>query len=406
VQSYVYPSSNRDSFLAPQADNTDDSTLPPPELNPLLNPLLGQHMGRWAEVYFTSPPEKREQAVLELLHELEAADAQREDVADSATSIPEQVSVPVSFPSFRIAAELQSVGCPSCGHKNRADQRFCGMCGTRLEENATAIDLGMEDVRRPEPALAAENEENVESQFLAPRHADDEPPLLLMRRGPSLEPSPEFSTVEPDRQVRDYDRNGDEPGWTPYSTPPSNSYRLYVGAVLAMLFVVLIYIAWRGAQAKTPVAMQAPPATEQPAPPASTQSASTQSPLPAETTKTIDRRTFPVNVPVAASHGGAEKNPEAPALPGNGSEEFAMAQSYLNGTDGKERNSEEAATWLWKAVAKRNAAATLRLSDLYLKGDGVAKNCDQARVLLDAAASRGSKDAGERLRHLQSFGCE
>jgi hypothetical protein len=27
-------------------------------------------------------------------------------------------------------------------------------------------------------------------------------------------------------------------------------------------------------------------------------------------------------------------------------------------------------------------------------------------VLLDAAASRGSKDAAERLRHLQAFGCQ
>jgi len=58
---------------------TDDSghsnSLPRPELNPLLNRLLGQNMGRWAEVYFTNPPEKREQAVMDLLHELQAAEA-------------------------------------------------------------------------------------------------------------------------------------------------------------------------------------------------------------------------------------------------------------------------------------------------------------------------------------------
>jgi len=62
--------------------------------------------------------------------------------------------------------------------------------------------------------------------------------------------------------------------------------------------------------------------------------------------------------------------------------------------------------WLWKAVAKRNAEATLLLSDIFLRGDGVSKNCDQARVLLDAAASNGNKGAAERLRHLQAFGCE
>ena len=54
-------------------DKPDVNTLPDPELNPLLNPLLAAHMGRWAEVYFTNPPEKREQAISDLLRELERA---------------------------------------------------------------------------------------------------------------------------------------------------------------------------------------------------------------------------------------------------------------------------------------------------------------------------------------------
>jgi TPR repeat protein len=78
----------------------------------------------------------------------------------------------------------------------------------------------------------------------------------------------------------------------------------------------------------------------------------------------------------------------------------------LNGTNGQGRNNSEAAKWLWKAIAKHNAEASLLLSDLYLKGEGVSKNCDQARVLLDSAVLRGVKDAGTRLRHLQAFGCQ
>ena len=38
------------------------------------------------------------------------------------------------------------------------------------------------------------------------------------------------------------------------------------------------------------------------------------------------------------------------------------------------------------------------LADLYLKGDGVSKNCDQARVLLDSAARKGVSGAGERIQ--------
>ena len=59
--------------MAHPSDKGPDSpnSLPNAELNPLLNPTLGQHLDRWAEVYFTNPPEKREEAVLELLRELQ-----------------------------------------------------------------------------------------------------------------------------------------------------------------------------------------------------------------------------------------------------------------------------------------------------------------------------------------------
>ncbi len=90
----------------------------------------------------------------------------------------------------------------------------------------------------------------------------------------------------------------------------------------------------------------------------------------------------------------AENSPPRETLAGSGAEELAVAQGYLNGTNGQGRNSAEAAKWLWKAIAKHNADATFLLSEMYLKGDGVSKNCDQARVLLDAAALRGVKGAG------------
>ena len=89
----------------------------------------------------------------------------------------------------------------------------------------------------------------------------------------------------------------------------------------------------------------------------------------------------------------------------SGSEELATAEKYLNASPGKARDSQQAASWLWKAVAKKNLTATLLLSDLYLQGDGVTKSCDQARLLLDAAARKGGTAAAERLRNLSAFGC-
>ena len=90
----------------------------------------------------------------------------------------------------------------------------------------------------------------------------------------------------------------------------------------------------------------------------------------------------------------------------SGAEDLATAEKYLSGTQGIPRDSREAASWLWRAVGKGNPTATLVLSDLYLRGDGVPKSCDQARLLLDAAARKGQHAAGERIRNLQAFGCQ
>lgn len=69
------------------------------------------------------------------------------------------------------------------------------------------------------------------------------------------------------------------------------------------------------------------------------------------------------------------------------------------------RDSSEAAKLLWKAVSKQNAGAAVLLSDLYARGDGVPRSCDQARLLLVAAAKRGSVDAAQHLRSLETQGC-
>ena len=70
------------------------------------------------------------------------------------------------------------------------------------------------------------------------------------------------------------------------------------------------------------------------------------------------------------------------------------------------RDSSEAAKLLWKAVRKQNTTAAVLLSDLYVRGDGVPRSCDQARLLLLAAAKRGSPQAAQHLRQLESHGCQ
>lgn len=420
-----------------QTDHSDGAgTLPSPELNPLLNPLLGQNMGRWAEVYFTSPPEKREQAVLELLRELQGENPQHDasNAAPASSDLERSAAQPAiaAAPSF---AEAQPAGvrCHRCGRENPASHRFCGICGIALAEqpSATGIhvaDLHVADLHVEDPHVDGP----IEDRPIEDRRIEDWPieDRLQDRPAPSAgavyEPALLANELSLFRSARDTDSRDDI-----FSDPPaSRSYRVYVGIALATVIFALAYMAWRSSQTtsgNSHAASQAPnaaattlpaPASASPStskadapeqPAASNQAAGVPSPdaaaAPAseDATPKSGRDTTAKAAPPSTL--ATEKNPTAESLAGNGAEELAVAQRYLSGSNGEPRNSVEAAKWLWKAMAKHNGSASVLLADLYLKGDGVPKNCDQARILLDSAALRGTKDAGERLRHLQAFGC-
>ena len=55
---------------------------------------------------------------------------------------------------------------------------------------------------------------------------------------------------------------------------------------------------------------------------------------------------------------------------------------------------------LWAAVQSGNTQAAVRLADLYIKGDGIPQNCQQARVLLLMASEKRNADAIRRLHEL------
>jgi len=325
--------------LSHDSDDSDrPSTLPAPELNPLLNPLLEQNMGRWAEVYFTSPPEKREQAVLELLRELQARESSQ------------------MAPSFSTAEPAPT---------------------TTGSTSSPAADV--------------------------PRQVG-------------------FASILSGRKTRSDDSTSSD------SAPPSHLLRVYGVTALAVVALALAYLAWRGARATSGSSLGSPTS------PAVTGRSTVPAQQPAiEKVGAAKQIPSPGNRPITAPHEAAEPprsepgttiapektipsvppettsvatNRQAQALSANGSEELSLAESYLAGTAGKQRDSAEAAKWLWKAVAKHNPEATELLSELYLRGDGVPKNCEQARVLLDAGARRGVRAAADRLAHLQDFGCQ
>ncbi len=243
-------------------------SLPRPELNPLMNPLLGENLGRWAEVYITTPAEKREDAIRELLRELEAKPV-------------------LSLAKPQVPAE------------------------------------------RTEP-----------------------PPVAA----------------------------------PPGAQAPFSAFRTRTALIVGTMLVVftLGYIATRGRgrnpSAQTPTVSHSLP------------------PITTEVTSSSDAMKQPGSLPPTPAISNSQGSID-------GARELAIGRDYLNGTNGKPRDSAEAVTWLWKAVARKNTAATLLLADRYAAGDGVGKNCEQARVLLDAAVRKRVPGAEDRLRHLAALDC-
>jgi hypothetical protein len=69
------------------------------------------------------------------------------------------------------------------------------------------------------------------------------------------------------------------------------------------------------------------------------------------------------------------------------------------------RNRSPLARQLWSAVEAGDNSAEVALAQLYLTGDGVPRNCEQARVLLRAASKNGNSEAMQRLRKLNNRTC-
>jgi hypothetical protein len=402
--------------VAPPKDQSARAhILPRPELNPLVNPLLGDNMGRWAEVYFTSAPEKREEAVLELIRELEAGGSPEggEKSQPPATLAHGPLPDP-DFPTPGFAAADYKAGdqpglahCYACGHDNPATHQFCGMCGARQAER------GAEN-----PVFEARQYSSPgRGQAVAQRMERDQTPMLHYDQ--PLPASDELSQLR-----RISGRNPEGVADFHFSLEPSSSrpYRVYFGAALVVGLVVGVYMwghGWQVSKGGQQVSLPAAATEPAPAPAPATAPATTATAVrPAATNPPAEPRAAHPVATAASNNTHTERRAEQaaeqpsatttpddtpPVSSGNGREELAMAERELSEATGA--HHAEAAQWLWKSIAKHNSEATLLLADLYLKGDGVPKNCDQARVLLDTAARKGIAGAAERLRNLQAFGC-
>jgi len=349
--------------------NLQDKLSEPPfpsELNPLTNPVLERNLGRWAQVYFNTPPAKRQQAVSNLLKEI-----QRESGAEPAEK--------TIRPYFARDERFHSALCSTCQHRNPPGHRFCSRCGQGLQ------------LSQPGPEG---------------------------RRGTS-----EVGETAPPRSEADVQwlRDRAFSGLDGSDGPQRRAWKYLLGVVVLGL-AGLAYLQWvprpgagmasssTAPQVSAPVAslpQDSSPAESNPpeAIPAEPKTPEAQN---SATTVAHDHAAVPGGLQPASQKSPLPSSPSLrPALAGDesGASDLRLAQRYLGGSMGV-RDSSEAAKLLWKAVRKQNATAAVLLSGLYLRGDGVPRSCDQARLLLIAGARRGAPQAAQQLRALESQGCQ
>jgi TPR repeat protein len=88
--------------------------------------------------------------------------------------------------------------------------------------------------------------------------------------------------------------------------------------------------------------------------------------------------------------------PKASTKPQPGQQELAKAMDASDPA--------AAAAWLWKATSRGNPVAPVRLADMYIRGQGVPRSCEQALVLLRSAATKENAPARNRLAALYANG--
>jgi hypothetical protein len=347
------------------------NAFPQSELNPLTNPTLERNLNRWAQVYFSSPPDRREQAVSKLLEAIKR---------EASEGLPAHQDRPY----FAHAKEFDDVVCPACQRKNPPRNKFCAGCGEVLN-----------------PALSDSSEDHGRA------------PMQGSAEAPSAKPESDIQWLR-NRTLGSLDAS---------DAQKQRGSRYLVGALVIAL-AGFAYLQWAPS---LPTSLRSPGRTAAPRP------SVPAAPLPAEDSPQAEIKRPPETISPDPKGSGVhdtfatpevhDRRPLAPGLQpavqrsplfdvtisrrpvDAGVSDLRLAQRYLGGSMGA-RDSSEAAKLLWKAVRKQNVTAAVLLSDLYVRGDGVPKSCDQARLLLVAAAKRGAPLAAQQLRSLESHGCQ
>ena len=155
----------------------------------------------------------------------------------------------------------------------------------------------------------------------------------------------------------------------------------------------------------TPAPVVSPPAEKGPATPQQTSTSNAPSAKPSAATASMAQpiKSQQAGPPPESATDGSKSSPTLNDSSGLAAKKGTAGAEEMAKANHASDSAAEAA-WLWKATAKGNPDAPVRLADMYVKGDGVPRSCEQAMVLLKTAATKENALARNRLASMYSSG--
>jgi Double zinc ribbon/Sel1 repeat len=314
-------------------------------------------------------------------------------------------------------ARQDGLKCQACGHSNDSGQKFCGMCGSRVDRRA---------VERRTPSPAEPRATAMANAQLPPpetpgRAAELAPMVAVADQPKETQPSP-VSEVLPHPKAQPAIFRNEPPRATGVSGPsflglgdePENPgeylledegssggmlRRLVLIAILAAI-AGLVFVGWRSSSRASP--KSPPPPQPQPTESASPQSKGADSaPDTAQSAKSSD------SSPANDAPGDAKDAPDD-------GKAAAAAPAVTGGADKISSGKDESAAPRRKtshespeepSPGQRRPSAMLLLAQQYLQGrGGVKQNCEQGLTYLKAATQKNEPAAAVQMGALYASG--
>ncbi|MBV8206102.1 MAG: hypothetical protein JO041_04860 [Acidobacteria bacterium] len=314
--------------------------------------------------------------------------------------------------------------CSSCHHSNPAENRFCGMCGARLERRRTPdSELLPEDSERggpssglPRAAAPAWNHDTPLSDAPASAASVSDPggadqPAGYSVSGPSFLGLGDPQNTDPQYLLEEDDTRHGTGKWI---------------LTIVVLLAILAYGQWRAnGRGKTLFTGLPTLRAPEPPPPAAKQ------PAPAAADNSdLDIDVQPTNADLKAQTDAAKKAQKETAAPQNPADDWKQLPKPSTEVGGQATSAgadpapatippraalePKPAPRLEKAKAAANArpapaqadhsASLLAEGQRYLYGQGVHKSCDRALNLIHDAANQGSAEARSQLGGMYATG--